>query len=94
MLILKNNNDIKIKSAALGMDGSYDNKENFKYLQKNKIKSAAIKVSKNSIISSKNNNSRTRNREVYFQIKDLFKWKMKRKYGHRGGGWLKRYFHR
>jgi len=30
MLILKNNNDIKIKSAALGMDGSYDNKENFK----------------------------------------------------------------
>ena len=28
--ILKNNNDIKIKSAALGMDGSYDNNENFK----------------------------------------------------------------
>ena len=44
MVILKNNNDIKIKSAALGMDGSYDNKENFKYLQKNKIKSAAIKL--------------------------------------------------
>ena len=63
--ILKNNNDIKIKSAALGMDGSYDNKENFKYLQKNKIKSAAIKVRKNSTISSKNNNSRTKNKEKF-----------------------------
>jgi len=68
MLILKNNNDIKIKSAALGMDGSYDNKENFKYLQKNKIRPTVIKVSKNSIISSKNNknnNNRTKNKEKF-----------------------------
>ena len=65
MLILKNNNDFKIKSAALGMDGSYDNKENFKYLQKNKIRPTVIKVSKNSIISSKNNNNRTKNKEKF-----------------------------
>ena len=63
--ILKNNNDIKIKSAALGMDGSYDNKENFKYLQKNKIRPTVIKVSKNSTISSKNNNNRTKNKEKF-----------------------------
>jgi hypothetical protein len=49
--VLENKN-IKIKSA-LG-DGSYDSNENFKYLQKNKIK-PAIKVRKNSIISCKNN---------------------------------------
>ena len=50
--ILKNNKDIKIKSA-LG-DGSYDSNENFKYLQKKRIQ-PAIKVRKNSIISLKNN---------------------------------------
>ena len=50
--ILKNNNNIKIKSA-LG-DGSYDSNENFKYLQKKRIL-PAIKVRKNSIISRKNN---------------------------------------
>ena len=74
----RNNNDIKIKSA-LG-DGSYDSNENFKYLQKNKIK-PAIKVRKNSIISSKNN--KIRNRDVKFQTRDLIKWKKKRKYGKR-----------
>ncbi len=72
------NRDIKIKSA-LG-DGSYDSNENFKFLQKNKIL-PAIKVRRNSIISLKNNS--LRNREVYSQIKDLLKWKKKRKYGHR-----------
>jgi hypothetical protein len=78
--ILKNNNNIIIKSA-LG-DGSYDSNENFKYFQEKRIK-PAIKVRKNSIISSKNNN-RLRNKEVSSQIKDLFKWKMKRRiYGHR-----------
>jgi len=60
--ILKNNKDVKIESV-LG-DGSYDSNENFKYLQKNKIK-PVIKVRKNSIISSKNNS--LRNREVYSQ---------------------------
>jgi hypothetical protein len=42
--VLENKN-IKIKSA-LG-DGSYDSKENFKYLQNKKIRPAAIKVRKN-----------------------------------------------
>ena len=67
--ILKNNNNIKIKSA-LG-DGSYDSNENFKYLQEKRIQ-PAIKVRKNSIISFKNNS--LRNREVYSQLKDLLKW--------------------
>jgi hypothetical protein len=76
--VLENNHDIKIKSL-LG-DGAYDGNENFKYLQKKKIR-PGIKVRKNSISSLKNNN--LRNREVSSQIKDLFKWKKKRKYGHR-----------
>ena len=76
--ILKNNKIIKTESA-LG-DGSYDSNENFNYLQKKKIKTA-IKVRKNSIISSKNN--KIRNREVEFQARDIIKWKKKRKYGHR-----------
>ncbi len=77
--VLKINNDnIKIKSA-LG-DGSYDSNENFKYLQKKRIK-PAIKVRKNSIISSKNNN--IRNREAKFQTRDLLKWKKRRRYGQR-----------
>ena len=76
--ILENNKNTIIKST-LG-DGSYDSNENFKYLQKNKIK-PAIKVRKNSIISSKNN--KIRNREVKFQTRDLIKWKKKRKYGKR-----------
>lgn len=76
--VLENNKDVKIESA-LG-DGSYDNNENFKYLQKKKIK-PAIKVRKNSIVSLKNN--RSRNREVKFQTRDLIKWKKKRKYGQR-----------
>ena len=72
----RNNKDVKIE-LALG-DGSYDSNENFKYLQKKRIR-PAIKVRKNSIISSKNNN--VRNREVRFQTRDLLEWKTKRKYG-------------
>ena len=64
--VLENKNS-KIQSAFLG-DGSYDSNENFKYLQKNKIKSA-IKVRKNFIISSKNN--KIRNREVKIQTKEI-----------------------
>jgi len=56
--ILKNNKDVEIESA-LG-DGSYDSNENFKYLQKKKIKPAAIKVRKYSIVSLKNNRLRNR----------------------------------
>ena len=72
--ILKNNNNIKIKSA-LG-DGSYDSNENFKYLQKKRIR-PGIKVRKNSIISLKNN--RLRNREVYSQIKGFAKMEEEKK---------------
>jgi Transposase DDE domain len=75
--ILENNKDVKIESA-LG-DGSYDSNENFKYLQKKKIKPAAIKVRKYSIVSLKNN--RLRNREAKFQTRDIIKWKKKRRYG-------------
>ena len=75
----KDNKDVKIESA-LG-DGSYDSNENFKYLQKKKIKPAAIKVRKNSIVSLKNN--RLRNREAKFQTRDIIKWKKKRRYGQR-----------
>lgn len=77
-ILKRNDDDIKIKSA-LG-DGSYDSNENFKYLQKKRIR-PAIKVRRNSIISLKNNS--LRNREVYSQLKDLLKWKKKRKYGSR-----------
>ena len=76
--ILKNNNNIIIKSALV--DGSYDSNENFKYLKEKRIQ-PGIKVRKNSIVSLKNN--RLRNKEVSSQIKYLFKWKMKRRYGHR-----------
>ncbi len=75
--VLENKN-IKIKSVLA--DGAYDSNKNFKYLQKKKI-GLGIKVRKNSIILRKNN--KLRNREVSSQIKDLFKWKKKRKYGHR-----------
>ncbi len=75
--VLENKN-IKIESVLA--DGAYDSNKNFTYLQKKKIK-PAIKVKKNSITSLKNYS--LRNREVSSQIKDLFKWKKKRKYGHR-----------
>jgi IS5 family transposase len=75
--VLENKN-IRIKYVLA--DGAYDSNRNFKYLQKKKIQ-PGIKVKKNSIISCKNN--RLRNREVSSQIKDLFKWKKKREYGHR-----------
>ncbi len=59
-----NNKDIKIK-LALGMDGSYNSNENFKYLlQKKRIRSA-IKVRKNSIISYKNNNVRNKEKSSF-----------------------------
>jgi Transposase DDE domain len=74
--VLENNHDAQIKSL-LG-DGAYDSNENFKYLQKKKIR-PGIKVRKNSIISLKNNS--LRNGQVYSQSKDLLKWKKSRKYG-------------
>jgi len=73
--VLNNNHNIKIKSF-LG-DGAYDSNENFKYLQKKRIR-PIIKVKRNSIISTKKNN-KIRNREVGFQIKDYHKWKKEKK---------------
>ena len=77
--ILNNNHNIKIKSF-LG-DGAYYSNENFKYLQKKRIR-PIIKVKRNSNISTKKNN-KIRNREVGFQLKDYHKWKKKREYGQR-----------
>src|SRR3954466_9181944 len=73
--VLNNNHNIKIKSF-LG-DGAYDSNENFKYLQKKRIR-PIIKVKRNSIISTKKNN-KIRNREVGFQIRDYHKWKKEKK---------------
>jgi hypothetical protein len=69
---------IKIKSVLA--DGAHDTNTNFQFLEQKGI-TPGIKVRKNSIISIRNN--RLRNREVRLQTKDLLKWKMKRKYGHR-----------
>jgi hypothetical protein len=77
----RSNNNIKIKST-LGDGSSYDSNENFKYLQKKRIRSG-IRARKYSIILLKNNS--LRNIEVYSQSKDLLKWKKSRKYGSRGG---------
>ena len=70
--------DFHIKSVLA--DGAYDSNKNFNYLQKKNIQ-PGMKVRKNSIISRKNN--KIRNREVSSQMKDMFKWKKKRKYGQR-----------
>ena len=76
--VLENKN-IKIKSVLA--DSAYDSNRNFKYLQKKKIQ-PGIKVKKNSIISCKNNKIRNKEKLV-LKSKYLFKWKKKRKYGHR-----------
>ena len=56
---------------------------NFKYFEHKGIKHAGIKIRKNpTIIPSINDNS-LKNREVYSQIKDLFKWKKIIRYGQR-----------
>ena len=68
----------KVKSVLA--DGAYDSNENFGFLNDERIK-PAIKVKRNSVVSSKN--SKTRNGEVRKQTKDCLKWKRKRKYGYR-----------
>ena len=83
--VLNNNNNTttrrrKNKIHSFIGDGAYDSNENFKYLQKKRIR-PIIKVKRNSIISTKNN--KIRNREVQLQTKDYHKWKKKRKYGQR-----------
>jgi predicted thioredoxin/glutaredoxin len=85
--VLNNNHNIKIKSF-IG-DGAYDSNENFKYLKEKRIQ-PGIKVRKNSIISSKNNNAR--NREIITQTKEIFSNGKKRKESMDTGGWLKLHF--
>ncbi len=70
--------NLRMKSAL--SDGAYDSNENFKFLNDKGIE-PAIKVRKNSIISSKSN--MMRNREVMQQTKDFLKWKKKKRYGQR-----------
>ena len=77
--VLNNNHNIKIKSF-IGDAGAYDSNENFKYLQKKRIR-PIIKVKRNSIIST---TRITRyGIEKLIQTKDYHKWKKKRKYGQR-----------
>jgi len=70
--------NMRIKSAL--SDGAYDSNENFKILNAMGIE-PAIKVRKNSIISSKSNIMR--NSEVMQQTRDFLKWKKKKRYGQR-----------
>ena len=58
--VLNNSHNIKIKSF-IGDAGAYDSNENFKYLQKKRIR-PIIKVKRNSIISTKND--KIRNKEA------------------------------
>jgi len=71
---------IKVKSILA--DGAYDSNANFRYLQEKKI-TPAIKVRKNSVVSSKNVGLRNKEVMLQQQSKDLLKWKTKSKYGHR-----------
>jgi hypothetical protein len=65
---------MKIESVLV--DGDYDTNKNFRYFEENEI-TPGIKLRKDSVLSIRNN--RLRNREARLQIKDLLKWKMKRK---------------
>jgi len=76
--ILDNQGKKKIKSVLA--DGVHDSNNNFRYLEKKRIR-PGIKVRSNSIFSIRNN--RLRNKEVRLQREDLLKWKKKRKYGQR-----------
>ncbi len=88
--ILENSNKIKIKSA-LG-DGSSDSNENYKFLQNKRIRPPAIKVRKNSIISSKKNNNAW-NREVKFQTKEIFSNGRRKEITENDGLLMKLFFH-
>ena len=89
--ILENSNKIKSKSVFLG-DGSSDSNENFKFLQNKRIRPSAIKVRKNSIISSKKKNNNAWNREVKFQTREIFS-NGRRKEIIENDGLLKLFFH-
>lgn len=79
-ILKRRNKNKKFDIKSVLADGSYDSNKNFKYLERKKIR-PSIKVRKNSIMAPKNN--MLRNIEVNSQIKDLFKWKKKRRYGYR-----------
>jgi transposase len=69
----------KVKSVLA--DGAYDSNDNFGFLHDERRIKPAIRVKRNSVVSTKN--SKTRNGEVRQQTKDFLKWKRKRKYGYR-----------
>jgi Transposase DDE domain len=79
-ILKRRNKNKKFHIKSVLADGAYDSNKNFEYLERKKIR-PSIKVRKNSIITHKNN--MLRNIEVNSQIRDLFKWKKKRRYGHR-----------
>src|SRR4051794_16153149 len=89
--VLENNKNVKIESA-LG-DGSYDSNENFKYLKMKRIRPPAIKVRKNSIISSKKKNKNAWNREVKFQKKEIFSIGRRKEITENDGLLMKLFFH-
>ena len=79
--VLNNNHrNIQMKSF-IGDVGAYDSNENFKYLQKKRIR-PIIKVKRNSIISSPRITKYVIEK-LNFQMKDYHKWKKKREYGRR-----------
>jgi transposase len=78
--ILDNGGEKKVRIKSVLSDGAYDSNENFRFLNDKGIE-PAIKVRKNSIVSSKSN--RMRNREVIQQTKDFLRWKKKERYGQR-----------
>jgi DNA polymerase III sliding clamp (beta) subunit (PCNA family) len=78
--VLINNNNIKIKSV-FGDGSFYDSNENFKYFQEKRINLQSRLKRIQSFRSLKNNN--VRNREAYYQLKGLLKYKKRRMYGQR-----------
>jgi transposase len=78
--VLDNHDKENEKINSVLSDGAYDSSENFRFPDDRRIK-PAVKVKRNSIISSRSN--RVRNREVSHQTKDFLKWKKKKKYGQR-----------
>jgi IS5 family transposase len=78
--ILDNGGEKAARIRSVLSDGAYDSNENFRFLKDKGIE-PAIRLRKNSIVSSRSN--RMRNIEVRQQTKDFLKWKKKKRYGQR-----------
>ena len=78
--VLNNHDEKKMKIKSVLSDGACDSNNNFGFLNDKRIK-PAIKVKRNSIISSRSN--KMGNREVIQQTKDFLKWKKKKRCGQR-----------